>query len=1558
MVVSLFVSVPITASATADNWTDAGNVADSFAGGDGTSGTPFQIATAGQLAYLAYLAQSDNAATTDVYYALTADIDLSAHYWTPIAYFKGHFDGNNHTISGLTINSTAEYQGLFGRIWEASLSNLRLSGVSIACGSFTGGLAGYAQKFTVSNCLVSGSLSGVGCVGGLVGYFGNEGPNTFTDCGVSAAINCTSDNIGGLFGYFEGSATSVTRCFATGSVSGHFNIGGFVGAADLNEGLLSLTDCYTSATVYASENSAGGMFGKVRNFNVTMTNCYQSGTVTATDTSAIVCDNATGAPTRVMCYNIHYNADNTNKANTTFDTASGGLTVSNMKVASFVTTLNGTSSPAPWAADPGDLNGGFPVLAWQITTPAVPVLTLGAVYRTATDSATVRFVSDTAGTYYYQVTFRGSVPSASDLTGWTLGGAVSANAIVSLSPAGLTQGEKCVHIVVKDALDQVSDVLTAEIPSNYYYYENFEVYPTGTNIFSSALSPIQQINGGTGDADQKVAPSLGGPSGKMLSLSSQTSGASDQVVLLDPEILTDSNAYVFEGDVYPVLGSGFQLRFSFTNGHYEGANEAGVFFNGGKIITATLSGAAKLKNSYTAGQWHHVKLVATPSTGTYAVYVDGQSLNSALPLPAGINRLALSAGNNATTLAYYDNLAFYTVDGIAPTLQSAETSADGTKVTLIFDRAMADPTGQHGQFTVTANENAKTVTAAALKSGENYKIELTLTTPVTTGQTVKAGYTKGTVTALDGTALATFTGENVTNNVPANVAQIGSTGYPTLAAALAAAASTDTIVLLSDIGYSNAIVADAKSVNIDLNGHNLTVSGVAGHALDARNNGVLNILDDDGPGVLTVNSSGVDKHCVHAESGGKVTIKGNLTATMPSGGGSYQDIIGAYADDAGSTITLTGNASGTMAGIYSQDRAVITVSGNVSGSYCGAYSAYYGSVNVTGTVSGSYALRPEYGGIAVVTGNITGGAAGIYTNNIDGWAAPSVTVTGDVTGTGGVAIDAGWAGDIAITGNVTGAVFISGTHLSCPEVIVNGDITVSSGFGVSVYYGGTVTVNGRILGASPYLKLNNLDIAQNAYVIDGDYFKYSNQTVGDPAPFDANTVYVKIPAANTVTIGALSGGAITAHPTTAISGTTINLTITPDPGKQLKAGTLKYNDGSDHAISGTSFVMPAANVTVTAQFENIPASGGGGGGAPTNTGTKINVSTTDGSSSVEGTLTQTNGGTQVVIKNDAFDKVDAADKPVSVDAQLAMVTFDQKAMDTIGAAANSGDVTLTVRTVSGSKLSAAQQALVGSRPVYDFTVAGDGKTISNFNGGHATVSIPYTLTAGENPHAIVIWYLSDSGQLVGMHGHYDAATKTVVFITPHFSSFVIGYNLVTFSDVASGAWYHDAVTFLAARGITTGTTTTTFSPDATLTRGQFTVMLLRAYGIEPDSNAADNFSDAGDTWYTGYLAAAKRLGIANGVGDNMFAPDQAITRQEMFTLLYHALGALGEIPTGTAGKALSEFSDTSGIASWAKDAKTLLVESGMVSGSGGKLSPADTTTRAEMAQVLYNLLAN
>lgn len=196
----------------------------------------------------------------------------------------------------------------------------------------------------------------------------------------------------------------------------------------------------------------------------------------------------------------------------------------------------------------------------------------------------------------------------------------------------------------------------------------------------------------------------------------------------------------------------------------------------------------------------------------------------------------------------------------------------------------------------------------------------------------------------------------------------------------------------------------------------------------------------------------------------------------------------------------------------------------------------------------------------------------------------------------------------------------------------------------------------------------------------------------------------------------------------------------------------------------------------------------------------------------------------------------------------------------------------------------------------------------------------------------------------------------MTFETTHFSCYAVGYNSIDFSDVADKAWYNKAVSFIAARGITTGTGNGNYSPNARLTRAEFLVMMMKAYGQKPDENAKDNFVDAGNSYYTGYLAAAKRLGITQGIGGNRYAPNAEISRQEMFTLLYNALKAKGKLPQGNSDKSISNFIDAGNIASWAKEGMEVFVNAGIISGSDSRLKPGATANRAEMAQILFNLL--
>ena len=172
-----------------------------------------------------------------------------------------------------------------------------------------------------------------------------------------------------------------------------------------------------------------------------------------------------------------------------------------------------------------------------------------------------------------------------------------------------------------------------------------------------------------------------------------------------------------------------------------------------------------------------------------------------------------------------------------------------------------------------------------------------------------------------------------------------------------------------------------------------------------------------------------------------------------------------------------------------------------------------------------------------------------------------------------------------------------------------------------------------------------------------------------------------------------------------------------------------------------------------------------------------------------------------------------------------------------------------------------------------------------------------------------------------------------------------------FIDVKDTDWFSGAVEFVYEKGIAKGVSDTEYAPQGKVTRAQFITMLCRAYEIE--EMTGDNFVDCGDTWYTGYLAAAKQLGISNGIGDNKFAPEKEITREEMVALIYNYLKATGKVTEETAELT---FIDSDTVSEWAKAAVTYAAKNGIVNGKDNNMfDPQGTATRAELAQIFYNM---
>ena len=290
----------------------------------------------------------------------------------------------------------------------------------------------------------------------------------------------------------------------------------------------------------------------------------------------------------------------------------------------------------------------------------------------------------------------------------------------------------------------------------------------------------------------------------------------------------------------------------------------------------------------------------------------------------------------------------------------------------------------------------------------------------------------------------------------------------------------------------------------------------------------------------------------------------------------------------------------------------------------------------------------------------------------------------------------------------------------------------------------------------------------------------------------------------------------------------------------------------------------------------------------------------------------------------------------------------------------SGDkAQITIDQVDKSDLPDDLKKAVGTRPLVKLTLSIDGKQTNwSDEKTRVTVTIPYTPTEKElkNPEKIVVWYIDGENNIISVpNGKYDPDTKTVTFSTTHFSYYSVGYNDRSFNDVANDSSYAKAVSFISARGITLGMGDGNFNPEEILTRGQCIVMLIRAYGISLDSMPVENFADAGNTYYTDYLLTAKGLKIVNGVGNNMFAPEKQITRQEVLVMLYNTLRVINNVPKGIYSVQLTDYADGSYVPDWAKEALTNMGKAGI--NSDNSLNASSTITRAQFALMLYDLLS-
>ncbi len=218
-----------------------------FAEGNGSPDSPYTVSNPAQLRQVSNL--------LNAHFIQTEDIDLADEEWEAVGSeenpFYGGFDGNDFTITGMSIDSEQSYQGLFAFVSGANLTDISLQEVEITGENYIGALAGRAVNTTVEDCYADGTVNGNSYVGGLIGQ--HEG--RIFDCYSHVRVEAEGDHAGGLIGHSTG---IIERSYATGEVQGARFVGGLAGFQTMG----GASNCFAIGNVDGTDD-IGGFIGSL-----------------------------------------------------------------------------------------------------------------------------------------------------------------------------------------------------------------------------------------------------------------------------------------------------------------------------------------------------------------------------------------------------------------------------------------------------------------------------------------------------------------------------------------------------------------------------------------------------------------------------------------------------------------------------------------------------------------------------------------------------------------------------------------------------------------------------------------------------------------------------------------------------------------------------------------------------------------------------------------------------------------------------------------------------------------------------------------------------------------------------------------------------------------------------------------------------------------------------------------------------------------------------------------------------------------------------------------------
>ena len=241
-----------------------------------------------------------------------------------------------------------------------------------------------------------------------------------------------------------------------------------------------------------------------------------------------------------------------------------------------------------------------------------------------------------------------------------------------------------------------------------------------------------------------------------------------------------------------------------------------------------------------------------------------------------------------------------------------------------------------------------------------------------------------------------------------------------------------------------------------------------------------------------------------------------------------------------------------------------------------------------------------------------------------------------------------------------------------------------------------------------------------------------------------------------------------------------------------------------------------------------------------------------------------------------------------------------------------------------------------------------------------TVTITVTPDEGYELDKLAVY--DEDGDKIGLKDKGDGKftfemPKSDVEIEVSFALIEDETVKANFADVAADAWYADAVQYVYENGMMSGTSETTFSPDLTTTRGMIVTILYRLEN-EPTVTGTTAFTDvAADQYYANAVAWAAQNGIVSGIDATTFAPNNAITREQMAAILYRYAQFKGCDVSAKAD--LSVYTDAAQVSTYATDAMAWANGAQLITGtSQATLTPAGNATRAQVATILMRFCEN